>query len=307
MNSDRGRILVAGANGHLGRRLLARLPEARALVRSQRAVDAIRADGLECEVVATDYTDSEALAKAAEGCTHLVHLVGILKEAPGTSYQIAHELTSARFLAAARDAGLQRIVYLSILGANPESENACLVSKGRAEEILLAGAVPALVIRLPMVLGRGDYASAALRNKARAKLLLLVRGGATLEQPIDANDVLDAIQAGLAAPDLREVALDLGGPESLSHRELVLRAAALYENHPRIFSMPYGVARSAVKLMGRLSKNPPVTLPMLEVLEHDDSVDAAAAAARLGIELTPLDETLRRCVGPASQDGEEPA
>lgn len=305
VSSAPGRILVAGANGHLGRRLLARLSDARALVRSERAANAIRADGLRCEIVATDYADAEALAKAADGCTHLVHLVGILKEAPGTSYQIAHELTSARFLAAARDAGVERIVYLSIVGASPDSPNACLASKGRAEEILLAGAVPALVMRLPMVLGPGDYASLALRKKAQAKRLFLVRGGATLEQPIDSDDVLDAIQAGLGAPDLADVALELGGPESLSHRDLVLRAAALYDNEPRITAVPYGLARAAVTLLGRLSKNPPITLPMLEVLEHDDAVDAQAAAARLGIELTPLDETLRRCVGPGSEAGEE--
>ena len=67
-------------------------------------------------------------------------------------------------------------------------------------------------------------------------------------------------------------------------------------------------ARFVVGLLRRLSKNPPVTLPMLEVLEHDDDVDAAAAAARLGIRLTPLDDTLRRCVGPeADDDGKETA
>src|SRR5262249_12533081 len=84
---DAGPILVTGANGQLGRRLLRRLSRAtprrhaRAVVRSQRAVDSLRdlADtGVELRVV--DYRDASGLAQAAAGCDAAVHLVGILKE-----------------------------------------------------------------------------------------------------------------------------------------------------------------------------------------------------------------------------------
>ena len=81
---------------------------------------------------------------------------------------------SALAQAAAR-AGLERIVYLSIVGAGPDSPNACLASKGRAEDILLAGPVPAIVLRLPMVLGEGDYASQALAQRARARVAVGLR------------------------------------------------------------------------------------------------------------------------------------
>jgi uncharacterized protein YbjT (DUF2867 family) len=301
VNSLPDRVLVAGANGHLGRKLLARLPRARALVRRAGAADAIHADGLHPEIAIAAYDDADALKRAADGCSALVHLVGILKEGPTTTYEVAHEQTSERLANAAAAAGISRIVYLSIVGSTPESPNACLASKGRAERILLDGPVPTRVLRLPMVLGPGDYASAALRGKARAKAVPLIRGGATLEQPIDANDVLDGIDSTLAAADPDNDALDLAGPENLTHRELVMRAAALYDNRPRIIPIPYGLMRMAVSLMGAVSKAPPITIPMLEVLEHDDRADAAAAAKQLGIELTPLDDTLRRCVGPEAE------
>ena len=305
MDAATGPILIAGANGHLGRRLLARLSGtgagARALVRSERAARTIREDGLEPEIAVADYSNAEALRGAFAGCGGLVHLVGILKEGPTTSYRAAHEETSTRFANAAAAAGIDRIVYLSILGADPASPNACLASKGRAERILLDGPVPAVVIRLPMVLGPGDFASAALRGQALAGVLPLVRGGATLEQPIDAEDVAAAVELALGAPGLAGQAIDLAGPECLSHRALVLRAAALHGRRPRILPLPYGLVRLAVSLLARVSKYPPISPPMLEVLEHDDRVDAAAAAKRLGIALTPLDETLRRCVGPQAE------
>ena len=97
-----------------------------------------------------------------------------------------------------------------------------------------------------MVLGEGDYATAALAGQARAGRLPLIRGGATLQQPIDAADVVRAIVAALERPDLGDVALDLAGPESLSHRELVERAAALHGNRPRVIPIPLGLVRAGV-------------------------------------------------------------
>jgi uncharacterized protein YbjT (DUF2867 family) len=115
-----------------------------------------------------------------------------------------------------------------------------------------------------------------------------VRGGATLEQPIDADDVIEAVVAALEDPALAGQTIDFAGPECLSHRELVLRAAARLGTRPRIVPIPLGAARLAARLLKRLV--------VLEVLEHDDRVDAGAAAAKLGIELTSLESTLRRCL-----------
>jgi NADH dehydrogenase len=249
------------------------------------------------ETVILDYRDAEAVERAARGCRAAVHLVGIIKEAPGTSYSEAHEDTCRALASAGAAAGLERVVYLSILGSRPDSPNACLSSKGRAEEILQQGPVPATVLRVPMVLGPGDVASRALLGQARAGLLPLVGGGRTLQQPIDADDVIAAILACLAKPDLADQALDLGGPECLSHRALVERAAALLDRRPRVLPIPLIAMRTAAAIMERASASPPITRAMLEVLQHDDRVDARLACEKLGIQLRPLDQTLMRCVG----------
>lgn len=299
--SESGRVLVTGANGHLGRRLLARLAGGRplrAVVRSERAARAV-AEAASVETRVLDYADAAALSAAAEGCSHAVHLVGILKQGPTSSYQRAHEDTTRALACAADAGGLRRIVYLSILGSRPDSTNACLASKGRAEQILLGAKTPALVLRVPMVLGEGDLASRALRGQALAPLLFLTRAGASLEQPIYAGDVVEAIAAGVERPDLDDLVLDLAGPESLSHRDLVARAAALHGRRPRVVPLPLALVAGVAGIMERVSKAPPLTRAMLGVLDRDDAVDPREACRRLGLELTPLDETLRRCVGPA--------
>ena len=107
-----------------------------------------------------------------------------------------------------------------------------------------------------------------------------------------------AISAILDKPPHRSQALDLAGPEALTHRELVKRAAALYQRRPWVLPVPGTIARAFAALAERFSQSPPITPAMLDVLERDDRVDSSAAFSELGVVPTPLDETLRRYVGP---------
>ncbi len=309
--SSSERILVTGANGHLGRRLLERLARepgggrsVRALVRSRAAAALLEAlpASVRPEIAIVDYADSEALTRAAAGCTAAIHLVGILRETRGSRYADAHEATTRALAEAAPRAGVRRIVYLSILGSHANATNACLASKGRAEDILLAGATPALVLRVPMVIGTGDFVSRTLRGQARARVVPLLRGGRGREQPIDADDVVAAMLAGLERPGVGREALDLAGPESLSRRELLARTARLWNNRPVVIPVPHALEYAFAFAAEKLLANPPLTRAMLGVLDHDDDIDEKPACDRLGVALTPLDETLRRCVGPGSED-----
>lgn len=298
-----GRILVTGANGQLGRRLIRRLHEgsrrARALVRSERAAGTIEAlcRETDAELRIVDYTDAAGLTDAFAGADAVVHLVGILKETRANRYEDAHERASEALAQAADATGLRRIVVLSILGSTPGSSNACLASKGRAEEILLNAKTPAVVIRVPMVIGSGDPASQALERQALSGKAALVGGGTSKEQPIAADDVVAAIEGALER-DLGDIALDLAGPESLSHRELVERTARVLGTQVEFRSIPSVAARAFAWLGAKLAADPPITPAMLGVLQHDDDVDPKPAAQALGIELTPLDDMLRLSFAP---------
>lgn len=297
-------IAVTGANGHLGQRLLAELAAAgpvRAVVRSRRAAEQVTALGLDAVALhQVDYRHTDALTDVLTGCSAVVHLVGIIREGAGNLYRDAHENASTAMAAAAARAGVEHIVYLSILGAAPDAANACLASRGAAEDILRQGTVPVTVLRVPMVLGERDYASAALARRAGRRFNVLLRG-ASLEQPIYAGDVVAAMAAavggGVTRPaGGRGAVLDLAGPESLTRADLVRRAAARKGNRTRILSLPLGLGMLAAGLLEKLSDNPPVTRAMLGVLDHDDRIDPLPAARTLGIELTALEEMLDRCL-----------
>ena len=308
------RILVTGANGNLGRQLIGRLcdvsdedgggrPLVRALVRSESAAARVHEIPAACrpEILVGDYTDPDFMAEAASGCGGIVHLVGIIKERRSASYASAHEETCRVLEAAAQKAGTRRIVYLSILGASASDPNPCLASKGRAAEILLAGRVPTTILRVPMVLGPDDFASASLRGQGQARLVALVGGGSTLQQPVDSRDVVNGILAALSDESSAMLALDLCGPECLAHRELLARVARLHGNSPLVVPIPLGLARLFARAAERLSGNPPITRAMLDILQHDDHRDGASCCQKLGISLTPLGDTLRSYTGPEAR------
>jgi NADH dehydrogenase len=301
-----GLVLVTGANGQLGRRLIRRLASGRepsgsvrAVVRSERAAAALRElPEARPEIAILDYRDAEQLTRAARGCRFAVHLTGIIKQTRSNRYRDAHEATSEAMARAGTAAGLERIVYLSVLGSDPASPNACLASKGRAEQILIRGATPVVILRVPMVLGPGDASARVVEAEARARLLPLVGGGRARTQPIYADDVVEAILSGMARPELAAASIDLAGPESLSQREFVARAAALYGSKPLVLPIPTVLANAAALLAERLLADPPLTRDMLGVINRDDAVDVGPACRQLALELPPLDEALRRCLGP---------
>ena len=126
-------IVVTGANGQLGRALLRDLAARghsaiRALVRSSRAADSIRALALDPApaIQTVDYTSPHDMEAAIKGARFVVHLVGIIKESRDTRYVNAHEHTCHALALAASRSGAERIVYLSILGSLADSPNPCL-------------------------------------------------------------------------------------------------------------------------------------------------------------------------------------
>ena len=238
------------------------------------------------------YTDHAALAAAVRDCTHVVHLVGILKETKAASYRDAHELSCAALVQACGQSRVEHITYLSIVGSRAHSPNECLASKGRAEDILLAGSTSACALRVPMVLGEGDYASAALLGRAAQSRSYAFRPE-SLEQPIYAGDVTAAIRQAAALKYAGGI--DLPGPESLSRRALLQRTAKVMGGRTQVTGLPLALGVALAWLMQTLLPNPPITTAMLGVLDHDDDLDPAPAMQALGLtSLRSIEDTISK-------------
>ncbi len=293
------RYLISGANGVLGRALVQALggeAKLRAAVRSERAAQSVRDLGTDAEIALLPDYSAVHWRRALEGVDAVAHTVGILKESSRSRYREAHEGSVKGLCAALADSTCRRVVYLSIVGAEPHSKNPCLASKARAERLLLDAFPESVVLRFPMVLGAGDPASAALRARAQQPRAWLLAAGRAWDQPIDARDAVAAIAQALRSRQ-PVGSLELAGPEALPYRELVLRVAQRLGATPRIGNVPARIARAGAWMLERVLSDPPLTRAMLDILLHDDIVNAEPAWRALGLEPRPLDETLDHWFG----------
>ncbi len=78
---------------------------------------------------------------------------------------------------------------------------------------------------------------------------------------------------------------------------LARRAATHHGRTPRCVPVPLGLVKIVAAFLEAVSKDPPITRAMLGVLDHDDEVDVSGLVAETGLELTALDDMLKRCIG----------
>ncbi len=302
---DEIQVVVTGANSAVGRAIVkATGPEVPgefrivAAVRSERAASSVPPipEG-RGRIARVDYELPETLLAAVRGASAILHLPGLLVERPNASYEDAHIRTTEVALDAARRAGVEKFVLISAVGADAGSRNRYFRTKGRAEELVENSGLSYTILRPPLVLGPGTEGSAALLRSGREALVPLLRSGRVMHQPLDVDD-LAAAALRATGPDLaRNRCLEVAGPERLSYRRLVERGSG---KRLRVVPIPVAPLRGLLALRQRFL-GPGFSPDALEVLTTDTRVDSEAAAAALGIELTPLDTTLSKPWSPRDE------
>ncbi len=134
--------------------------EVRAVVRpgTKKSQRLATVQGLGCTVTYADVGDLGALERAFDGCAAVVHLVAIIRERVGATFDLVNRRGAAEVAAAAKVSGVRRIVHLSALGAGPEAPR-YLQSKWMGEEAIRRSGVPSVIIRPSFVIGPGGGAA----------------------------------------------------------------------------------------------------------------------------------------------------
>ena len=137
-------ILVTGATGFVGSHLVTRLRKdglaVRAVVRTPAKAQALADLGV--EVVPGDISDRASLEAAAAGIERVIHLVGIIQEAPGATFQSVHVDGTRELLEASKKAGVRHFIYQSALGTRPNAKSRYHRTKWEAEELVSRAGFP---------------------------------------------------------------------------------------------------------------------------------------------------------------------
>jgi len=219
-------VLLTGATGYIGGRLVPRLLEAghrvRCLAREPRKLDGRPwASHPRVEIVAGDAADLPSLRRAMTGCGPAFYLVHSMIAA-GDAYAERDRAMARSFAVAAQEAGLARIVYLGGLGELGEGLSEHLASRREVEELLAAGRTPVTVLRAAMIIGSGSASFEILRYLVeRLPVMITPRWVKTESQPIAVRNVVQYLVDCLAVPETSGRTLDIGGPDVLSYRDLM--------------------------------------------------------------------------------------
>ena len=301
------RIVITGANSATGQAILrcgseygAAPNQLVAAVRSERAADQIPALLRErSSTVRISYDDPGSLDEAFEGATAIIHLAGILVERPGSTYEQANVAPVRTVVKAAQRCAVQKFVLVSATGADEKSPNGYYRSKGQGEAIVRASGLCYTIMRAPLLLGRATEGAAALARNARGSKAWLIGGGRNFQQPLDVDDLARAALAAAQPSVASNRTLELVGPDSLPERELVERAARILGHPVRICSIPKGLLSFALAIRQRVA-GPGFSSDAVEVITADARLDSQPAVRELGIQLTGIDEMIKKSL---EQDG----
>ncbi len=298
------RVAVLGGSGFIGRYVVKRLAERGDVVavggRHATAAKYLRLKGDVGQVGLVNLAiDDETLMSAfVAGNDAVVNLVGILYEHGSQRFELVHHVAPARLARFAREAGVERFVHISAIGADPRSTSAYARSKAAGEEAVRDAFPTATILRPSVVFGPEDQFFNRLAAMATiSPVIPLIGGGETRMQPVYVGDVADAVVRCLDDGATAGRTYELGGPKVYTLRALTELLLAEIRRKRLLLDLPFALASLQARFLSLLP-NPPLTPDQVELLKGDNVV----ASGALGLETLGITPTAVEAILPTYLD-----
>jgi len=251
------KVLVAGGTGFIGSYLCRALADADHEVTAMSRSPAETPSGVES--VIGDVTAPDSIAPAVEGHDVVVNLVALspLVEPKGGNvmHDRVHRAGTENLVRAAEAADVTRFVQLSALGADPNGETAYIRAKGNAESVVESSDLDWTIFRPSVVFGDGgEFVSFTKRLKKLFAPLVplypLPGGGKTRFQPIHVTDLVPMIVASVETDEHVGQVYEVGGPETLTLRDVTQLVYEAERNGVAIVPLPMPLARIGLGVLG---------------------------------------------------------
>jgi uncharacterized protein YbjT (DUF2867 family) len=242
-------VTVFGASGLIGRHTVQALARAgyriRACVRYPNLAHYLPPMGTvgQIQLMKCNVLDEDAVARAVQGSSAVINLVGILYPGGGQNYEDIHVDAPQTIAKAAKATGVETLVHVTTMGIGEDSESKYARTKAEGETAVRQIFPGATLIKPSIVFGPEDNFFNKFAGLARiAPVLPLVGGGHTKFQPVFVGDVADAITKCVTDPATRGETYELGGPSVYSFKEMIQAILHATGRKNLLFPMPFWIA-----------------------------------------------------------------
>lgn len=285
------RVAITGGTGFVGRHLVERLDPADTVIVSRRT--------------GVPLDDVDALTRAFEGCDAIAHCAGINREIGSQSFERVHVTGTQNVIAAAKRAGVKRIVMVSFLRARPDCGSGYHETKWAAEELLRSSGLEYTILKFGMIYGPGDHMIDHVTRAVRTLPVFATVGyHEHAVRPVPVEDAVDVLLAALEGR-VEEPTVAVMGAEELELGAAVRRIAGVAGRHPLYVRAPIWAIRMLAQVTEWVMVTPLVAKAQARMLAEGVS-EAAPPAPELPEILRPkrrFDEASIRAAMPDGRFG----
>jgi NADH dehydrogenase len=246
------------------------------------------------EQVIGDVTDGATLSGRLDGIQTVVHLVGIIEEHGGSTFDAVIRQGTENIVREASQAGAQYFILMSALGAQDDHDYPYHQAKYQAEQAVKASGLPYTIFRPSVIFGKGDGFITVLAGLVKSFPIIPVAGsGQSMFQPVQLDDVATCFAQVILNPEANAgQTYELGGAKSYTYEQILnVIAAELGKKKPKVH-IPTPLMKMVVSITAPLPKSlrPPVTTEQLKMLALDNSTENSATEMLIGHKPVALED-----------------
>ncbi|MBE0429718.1 MAG: complex I NDUFA9 subunit family protein [Thermoleophilia bacterium] len=291
------KIFITGGTGfvgkHLARRLAADGHDLACLAVDPDGPDADLLRKLGAVIVPGDIGDADGLAAGAAGCDAFIHMVGIIFQPRGATFEQIHVQGTYNAMAAATVAGVKRYLHMSALSAGPDTGSEFYRTKWMAEEAVRGSGLDFTIFRPSMIHGPGgDFIEMLAQQIRWAPVVSVIGAGHNRVQPVAVADVAASYSRALRDDRTIGQTYDLGGPDQFTFNEMIDSMCRVMGKRRLKVHIPVSLARPAAWFFERVQKKPLLTTDQLKMLQIDNVCDITRMKEELGVDPVAFEEGL---------------